>query len=184
VDRRPFVLILVLTTALVAACSGTGTTPAPATPTPATGAAAAVQLAQTLPAQVGSVALDRQPLTAAQIADLADYKDIVGGLANLGKQPEDLVAATATDPTGASDLRIMAFQIVGVGQGVLSQFTFAWQNSLSGATVTQTNIGRPVTMVSQQGMAPIYYYGTADKVYMVQTADQALAQQALTALPS
>jgi hypothetical protein len=184
VNRRPLASIVVLATVILAACSSAGSTPTPPTPTPATGAAAAVQLAQTLPAQVGSVTLDRQPLTAAQIADLADYKDIVGGLANLGKQPDDLVAATATDPTGASDLRIMAFQIVGVGQGVLTQFTFAWQNSLTGATVTQTNIGRPVTMVSQQGTAPIYYYGTADKIYMVQTADQALAQQALTALPS
>jgi hypothetical protein len=52
-------------------------------------------------------------------------------------------------------------------------------------TVEQVNVGQPATKVTpSDGSAPVYYFLHADDtLYFVRTDDEALAEQALAALP-
>ncbi len=191
--RRSLTLVLAagLVAAVAAACGSSASPGASSSPasspaasgTAATGAAAAAKLAASLPTTVNGVKLQATAMTGTQLAGQPGFAELVQGLNNLFKTPDDLVAAKATDPTGASDLQIMALQLVGEDAGRLGLWMSNWTASLTGANVTQTNLGKPVTMVTQPGKAPIYYYVKGDTVYMVQTADKAMAQAALTALP-
>ena len=180
-DRRPHTLALTfsLIALLVAACGPSATL----APTPTNGQAAAEQLQATLPTSVDGVVLETEALSAGQLAGTSGYEELVARLNNDFKTPEDLVGANAIDPTGASDLRILAIRIIGEDAGRLQAVMLEWTNLLDGATVEQTNVGRPVTKVTRSGQPTTYYYVSGDTIYLVSTADEALASAALTALP-
>jgi len=163
-------------------------TPAP-TPTPTEGPEAhtAPDLEAVLPATVLGIPLHRtSPDISAQLA--ADPR-AANGLALLrliGKGASDVRYAQATDETQPPRLAIAAFQIRGVnarlfGPAIVNTIVSAGQGSQSSSV---TLAGRPVTKVTSAGGGPdAYVYLHDDIAYAIQTADEGLAAQALSALP-
>jgi hypothetical protein len=105
----------------------------------------------------------------------------------MGASTDDLHAAQAYDETGAIDLYMLAFGVQGVPGSKLAPVILDTWLSATGAgvtTKTETIGGKEVTTVDygDQGNKA-YVYTTANGVVIVQTADAALAAQAIAAIP-
>lgn len=178
--RRPWAPALVAAIGLlVAACGPAATTP----PAALTGAAAAARLERALPPSVRGIQLETQDLTARQLAGTTGFEELVTRLAAVALTPDDLVGAIAIDPTGASDLRVVAIRLIGEEASGLRSMVLAWARALDAATVASTTLGRPVTAVRRPGHPTVAYFVSDDTVFLVSATDVTLMQAALEALP-
>lgn len=178
---RAIALIAMLATLAVAACSSSSATPIP---TQTTGGDAAARLAATIPTTVGDVTLTVRSASLDELADvIPSYDTLTQYLNNAFVNPEQLLVAIGADATQASDLQIAGLRIVGATGGAMTLAMQSWASEAG--TVEQVNLGQPATKVTpSDGSAPLYYFLHADDtLYYVRTADEALAEQALTALP-
>ena len=164
---------------LVAACGPA----APTAPAVLTGTAAAARLEGALPPSVEGIQLETQDVTARQLPGTTGFEELVARLARVARTPDDLVGATAIDPTGASDLRIVAIRLIGEDAGGLRSIVLAWAHSLDGATVGPATLGRPVTAVRRPDQPTVAYFVDGDPAFLVSASDAALARAALDALP-
>lgn len=179
VRRRWAAAIIAAIGLLVAACGPAATTP----PAALTGSAAAARLEHALPPSVQGIQLETQDLTARQLAGTTGFEELVTRLAAVARTPDDLVGAIAMDPTGASDLRIVAIRLIGEDASGLRSMVFAWAQALDGATVGSATLGRPVTAVRRAGQPTVAYFVSGDTVYLVSASETTLIQAALEALP-
>jgi hypothetical protein len=178
--RRAVALLATITAFVLAAC-GSAASP---TPTPTTGSAAAEQLAATIPTTVGDLTLTVRQASLDDLADvLPSYGELIQALNNAFVNPDQVLVAIAADPTRPDDLQIAALRIVGATGGAMTLAMQAW--GTDAGTVEQVNVGQPATKVTpSDGSAPVYYFLHADDtLYFVRTDDEALAEQALAALP-
>ena len=189
---------------LLMACSGgatsapSGSAAASAGPSASTGGQdpAAAALAATIPTQVGDVPLTVESGTLPDLKDdLPNYAQLVQRLANAFIQPDDVVAAVGKPTAGGDDPTVGALEIQGAppgGLGLLGMMD-AWISSIPGATSENTNVGKPCVKVTfSDGSLPLYYYlydsdrsdlEESDTLYFVRTADETLAEDALSQLP-
>jgi hypothetical protein len=188
VARAAAALFIALPLAL-AACGGSST--------PAPSPAAAQALAKTIPTTVGDVTLT---VVSGDLTDLADdvpnYDQLVERVRNADLEPADVLAAVGKPASGGTDPTVSGLEVQDAppgGLGLLGMMQ-AWTSSIDGATTTGMNLGgKPVTQVTfSDGTPPLYYYlfdtnkadqESSDTMYYVRTADQTMAEDALSQLP-
>jgi hypothetical protein len=199
---RPSALALLVIPALLLFGCGSSATPAassgassPASPG-GSGGSGGEELAATIPTEVGDVALTvtSGDLTALQ-NDIVGYAELVQRLQNADIEPSDVRAALGRPTAGGDDPTVGGLEVVGAPPGGLGLLGLmqAWTSSIPGATVENTNLGKPVTVVTfEDGSLPLYYYlydrnladlEQSDTLYFVRSADPALVQDALVQLP-
>jgi hypothetical protein len=104
----------------------------------------------------------------------------------VGKGPQDIHFAQAVDAADPTSLAILAFQVSGLDARM---FGGAVANVLITAmpgaqTSTVTLGGRTITKATPPAGSPsVYLYEKGDTAYAIQTADEALATEALSKLP-
>lgn len=184
--------ILVALVMLVAACGG-GATPSPAastTPAPSTGGNTAMDaLAKTIPTEVGGITLTVGSGDLSYLGGkLPGYDQLVARLSNAGLVATDVIVALGQPADGGTDPTVGGLSVLQGTPGGLGLLGImeAWTSEIPGATTENTNVGgKPVVKVSfADGSAPLYYYlFTGSTMYWVRTADEALAQDALSQLP-
>lgn len=188
---RTGVPVLLALTLLVAACGGSST-PSPAasiTPAPSTGSDPAMEaLARTIPTEVGDVTLTVGSGDLSFLGGkLPGYDQLVARLGNAGVNATDVIVALGQPASGGSDPTVAGLSVLQAPPGGLGLLGLmqAWTSEIPGATTENTNLGKPVVKVSfDDGSAPLYYYLFGDStMYWVRTADEALAEDALSQLP-
>jgi len=196
---RSAAAVLVMLSLVLAAC-GSDATPSPdasATPAQSGGdSVAAEALARTIPTQVGDVALAPVSGTLADLrGDLPSYDELVLRLQNASVEPSGVIGAVGRPTDGGTDPTVGAILVVDAPPGGLGLLGLmqAWTASIPGATAENTNVGQPVVKVTfEDGSPTLYYYAfdtnlgdeeESDTLYFVRTADEALAEAALTQLP-
>ena len=149
---------------------------------------AAPELEAAIPDTIGDIALGTDSLTGADVlGDDPGARAITAALRADGHTPEDLLVAYASDEAGTSDLSITALAVEGMTEKAMRKLALeAWLPSSSAGVTTQpaTVGGRDVTRVDYGDGGPIDYVLANDgAVFIVSTADDALAAEALKALP-
>ncbi len=149
---------------------------------------AAPELEAAIPATIGDVALQTDSVTGVDVlGDDPGARAITAALRADGHTPADLLVAYASDETGASDLSITALAVDGMGEKALRKLVLeAWlPSTTAGVTTAPVTVGgRAVTKVDYGDQGPLDYVLSNDgKVFIVSTADAALAAEALKALP-
>ena len=149
---------------------------------------AAPELEAAIPAAVGDVQLQTDSLTGDEVlGEDPGARAITAALRADGHTPADLLVAYASDETGTSDLSITGLAVEGMGEKAMRKLALeAWLPSTSAGVTTQAvTVGdRDVTRVDYGDGGPIDYVLASDgTVFIVSTADQALAAEALKALP-
>jgi hypothetical protein len=184
---------LAIVAALALAACGTAATLAPSTSAGPSATEPGGIIASTIPTQVGDVTLTVRSGSLADLeGEIPDYDLLVAGLNNLNLLPEQVRVAVGRGASGETPLTVAGLAVVDAtpgGLGLLGMMQ-AWTSGLEDATVEQTVVGKPVTKVSfDDGSAPLYYYMydsplfDDNVLYLVRTADEALATEAINALP-
>lgn len=188
---RAVVPALIATALLLAACGGAAT-PSPAastTPAPSTGSDPAMEaLAATIPTEVGGIALTVGSGDLSFLSGkLPGYDQLVARLTNASVDPTDVIVALGRPTDGSTDPTVAGLSVRQAPPGGLGLLALmqAWTSEIPGATTENTNVGKPVVKVSfSDGSAPLYYYLFGDStMYWVRTADETLAEDALSQLP-
>jgi hypothetical protein len=112
-------------------------------------------------------------------------QELVDLLAALDRGPGDLTLASASDPSGGTDLNITAFKVRDVPvQTFLDKYLPLLRSSAAGATVSQaTRAGKSVWSVTGQlGRPPQVLLVSGDVLYVVSSTNDSLVDAALTAL--
>jgi hypothetical protein len=149
---------------------------------------AAPELVALLPTSVGGTTLTRDSATGADVlGGDAVSRALSAALRGMGASTDDLHAAQAYDETGAIDLYMIAFGVPGVpGSKLAPVILDTWLSATGAGVTTKTEAigGKEVTTVDygDQG-SKAYVHTTANGVVVVQTADAALAAQAIAAIP-
>jgi hypothetical protein len=202
VDRRTVgalaILVVIAIAAIVALSVGLGGAPSgSATPSSDTsaGASAAVPsgtpasavLQSMIPQTVNGTTLTVRSITdAVNIANDPPGRAIDAAVLSLGKQPTDLEIGYGDDASGTVDLTIIGFRISGISPDKLRPIVLqTWlANQAPGVTTTQVNLsGTPATQVSYgDSGADEYLFVFRDSVFVVETADSVLANQAVVAI--
>jgi hypothetical protein len=148
---------------------------------------ASAVLESLIPQTVNGTALTVRSITdAINIANDPPGRAIDAAVLSLGKQPTDLEIGYAYDASGTVDLTIIGFRISGISPEVVRPIVLqTWlANQAPGVTTTQVNLsGTPVTQVSYGDKgADEYLFVFHDSVFVVETADSALATQAVVAI--
>ena len=121
------------------------------------------------------------------LGDDPGARAVTAALRTEGYTPSDLLVAYASDESGASDLSITALAVDGMGAKAMRKLALeAWLPSTgSGVTTESATVGgRAVTRVDYGDSGPLDYVLAGDgSVFIVSTADAALAAEALKALP-
>ena len=149
---------------------------------------AAPELEAAIPATIGDVQLQTDSVTGVDVlGDDPGARAITAALRADGHTPADLLVAYASDETGASDLSITALAVDGMGEKALRKLVLeAWlPSTTAGVTTAPATVGgRDVTKVDYGDDGPLDYVLSNDgRVFIVTTADAALAAEALKALP-
>ncbi|HET7030771.1 MAG TPA: hypothetical protein VFI34_09690 [Candidatus Limnocylindrales bacterium] len=104
----------------------------------------------------------------------------------LGKTLDDLQVARTFDESGTSDISIIAFRLPGAdGTKLRAAILETWLSSTAQGVTTKgvTLGGKAVTKIDYgDGSAFEYVYGKDDVVIDIETADEAIATEVLTAL--
>jgi hypothetical protein len=166
--------------------SGDGTLPGASDGGPESPAAPALEGA--LPTQVGAVKLIADSAVGSTIlGDDQGSRAILAALRKAGKEADALQIAQAYDETGASDLSILGVMVDGMPVAAVQDLVVSSWLSASGAGITQSTVtldGNPWTRVDYgDGGGMDYVRTVGDIVYVITTADTALAEQAAAALP-
>jgi len=148
---------------------------------------ASAVLESLIPQTVNGTALTVRSITdAINIANDPPGRAIDAAVLSLGKQATDLEIGYGYDASGTVDLTIIGFRISGISPEVLRPIVLrTWlANEGPGVTTTQVNLaGNPVTQVSYgDSGADEYLFVFKDSVFVVESADAALATQAVGAI--
>jgi len=192
-----------LTVVLVACSSGSGaSTPTPSptpTPVPTPSAAAsgalpsfnlpsnAKELEALLPDTLGGAKLTKASMKGSDFVNSSSSNpELKAWLDSLGKSLDDVSAAFGFVASGTSGSFIFAFRVQGVDHSkLMDEFIKTSNTSGTAMTFTSANVGgknvQKATDTSQN--ATIYLYGTADLLFLVETNDPAIAQEAISHLP-
>lgn len=165
-----------------------GESPAASDDTGAAASPAAPELEKLLPAKVGSVdLLVESQLGSTVLQDDQGSRAILAALRAAGKTADDLRFADAYDPNDTSDLTILAVTVNGMDVAKVRQLIMDTWLAASGAGVTKTDVtlgGKAYTKVDLGDQGRVDYVRTADNVvFVITTADEALAGQAAALLP-
>lgn len=199
--RRSVAAALGLTATLaIAACGGSSASPAsssaPSIALPSGGGAvgsdnagfgSSKALEATLPTTVGGVTLTTGSINVLQLYTTgntaANTLTLFG--AGLGVTPNQAAVAGAADPDGK--IQIVAAQFVGqTSAAIQAEFgTLAKQTDPKVVLASTTIGGKPVTTATfpNDHDGPTYSYVTGDTIYILQSADPALIEDALKQLP-
>jgi hypothetical protein len=140
-----------------------------------------------IPAQVNGTTLTTQSGTdATSLSNDPNGRALNAAVLSIGKQPSDLEIAVSYDASSSVDLSIIGFRIAGVNPTALRPLVLAtWlTTSAPGVTSTDVNLsGTPAIQVSygDEG-ADEYLFVYKDAVFVVETADQSLATDAVVAI--
>ena len=167
-----------------AAASGAAvasTAPA-ASPSPA-----APVLEAEMPRAVNGTALTTESaLNATSLGSGSNSRALSAAVTSLGKKPADLEIADAFDPSGALALSILGFRLPGIDPAKLRPVVLDAWLSVKSSGVTSTSVslsGTPSTKVSYGDGGPDQYvFVFRDSVFVIVTADQALATSAVAAM--
>lgn len=193
--RRLVAAGVAIVVALAAAsCGGssasTGPTSAPSVALPSNGGgdfATSKQLEATLPTTVGGVALTTGSLNVLQLYTTGNTAANILTLfvTGLGVSPAQVGVAGAADSGGK--IQIIAAQFNGVtSTAIQAQVEAVAKKVDPGVTLANTTIGgKPVTTATYPGShtGPVVAYVTGDTLYLIQSSDPALVEDALTQLP-
>lgn len=142
-------------------------------------------LEELLPDEVGGTELVKFSIAGADA--FGGGEEFQGLLDRLGASADDVSAASAGDAAGALDVQIAAFRIAGADTDDLEQeFVRLVEESEAGAVeLEERNIeGKDVwTGVDEEQGMGVYFYAAGDVVFLVQTNDEQLAEEAISQLP-
>ncbi len=180
--------------ATVAGCGGSSaSTGAPALPSVAapsgdnSGFATSKQLEATLPTSVGGVTLTTGSLNVLQLYSsgnqTANFLTLM--VTGLGVSPAQVGAAAAADPGGK--IQIVAGQFNGVASSAIQAQVEAVAKQVDpNVTLASSTVGgKQVTTATFPGShtGPVVAYITGDTLYLVQSSDPALTEDAVKQLP-
>lgn len=150
-------------------------------------AAAAPDLEALLPTQVNDITLTVDSAIGSDFLVDDSARAIVAELRSLGKEPSDLRFAQAYDDSQTADLGIQAIAVDGLPQAKLRTLVQDFWLSASGSGVTEKSLewsGRKVTRLDYgDGGSKYYLVPEGDTLIVVTTADEALAEATVKALP-
>jgi hypothetical protein len=151
------------------------------------GTPASAVLEGLLPTTVNGTTLTvKSSVDANALANDPSARAIDAAVLSLGKQPSDLEIGVAFDASGTVDLTIIGFRISGMSPDKLRPIILqTWlANQAAGVTTTQVNLsGTPATQVSYGDTgADEYLLVYRDAVFVVETADSSLANDAVVAI--
>ena len=135
-----------------------------------------------MPDTVGGVTLTKLSFAGDELSAFPGSQGFLDLMTELGATPDNAALATGTAPENA--VAILAFRVTGVEGSRLLQ-AFAAQGQSQGGTVGQATVGgKQVTTFTAAGTTtPQYFYSSGDVLFIVVGSDQALQEQAVTALP-
>ncbi len=168
------------------ASSGSGEPPSGEAEASLSPAAPALEAA--IPDTVGDITLAKDSATGADVlGDDPGARAVAAALRAAGHEPSDLLVVYARDEAGTGDLAITGLAVDGMGPKALNDLALSSWLPSGGAGVTKSTAsvgGRDVTTVDYGDGGPIdYVLSTPDGVFIVTTADEDLAAEALPALP-
>jgi hypothetical protein len=136
-----------------------------------------------IPETIGDITMTVTPIDPETYITLNPGRGLTAVLEALGKTPADLEIATATGGTETTTLFIDAVKVNGVDGAALKTAMTAALEALPGAAgTTETIAGKEVfTTTGAQGTTAVYVAG--DTVYFITSADPALIEETLSALP-
>jgi hypothetical protein len=146
------------------------------------------ELVAALPTAVGDITLVADSATGTDIlGEDQGSRAILAALRTDGLEADALRVAQAYDELGDSDLSILALSVVGMDIGKVENLVFDSWLAASGAGVSRT----PVTLNGEtwtrldygDDLAKDWVRAADDRVYVITTADEALAEQAAAAIP-
>jgi hypothetical protein len=149
---------------------------------------AAPELQAALPTAVGDITLVADSATGSSIlGEDQGSRAILAALRAEGLDADALQVAQAYDETGESDLSVLVLKVAGMDLGKVEDLVFDSWLAASGAGVTRT----PVTLDSDSwtlldygdDLAKDWVRAADGQVYVITTADEALAAQAAAAIP-
>jgi hypothetical protein len=149
---------------------------------------AAPDLVATLPTKVGDITLVADSATGSSIlGEDQGSRAILAALRAEGLDPEALQVAQAYDEQGMSDLAVLAVKVAGMDLAKVEDLVLDSWLAASGAGVART----PVKLGSDEwivldygdGLAKDWVRAADGQVYVITTADEALAEQAAAAIP-
>jgi hypothetical protein len=195
--RRVGLALVAALAVLVTACGGSSTpTTAPSSTGPGISTvpggnggdfAQSAKLEATLPDSVGGVALQKGSLNVLQFYTGGNSAANILTLfiAGLGVTPAQVGVAAAVDPDGK--IQILAAEFTGVtSEAIQAQVETVAKGIDPNVTLANTTIGgKPVTTATYPNSktGPAIAYVTGDTLYLVQSSDPALAEDALKQLP-
>jgi len=195
-----------LLTVALAACSSSGgaSTPTPSptptavpTPSPGTSASGALpsfnlpsnakELEALLPDTLGGAKVTKASMKGSDFVNSSSSNaELKAWLDSVGKSLNDVSAAFGFVASGTSGSAVFAFRVQGVDNSkLIDEFKKTSDTSGTAMTWTSANVGgknvQQATDTSQN--VKIYLYGSADLMFIVETNDPAIAQEALSHLP-
>jgi hypothetical protein len=140
-----------------------------------------------IPATVDDVSLTVQSaVDATNLSSGPDGRALNAAMVHLGKQASDLEIAIAYDETGSLDIQIIGFRANGVTATAMRDVVLSAWLSATTPGVTSTHLswsGADVTKYSYGDQGPDEYVVIAgDSVFVVETSDATVAQEAGTAI--
>lgn len=205
-------LIGLMVVLLVACSSSSGAsptptpTPTPPPPTPSPSVAASTAASQAIPSFVlpsnakeleallpdslGGHTLTKASMKGSDFVNQSTQSpELIAWLNSLGKSLNDISVAYAFDMSGTTPSFIFAFRVAGVDHTTLfnAMQEAAAKSSEAPTDFTQQTIAGKSVQVATTSTSGIsttqYVYGAADVIFLIETSDQATAQEALSHLP-
>jgi hypothetical protein len=141
-----------------------------------------------MPRAVNGVTLTTESaLNATSLGNAPNGRALGAAVTNLGKKPGDLEIADAFDQSGSLSLSILGFRLPGIDPATLRSVVLDAWLSVTSPGITSTSVslsGTPSTKVSYGDGGPDQYVLVhRDSVFIIVTADQALAASAVAAMP-
>jgi hypothetical protein len=155
-------------------------------PAESTGPASPILEAR-MPTQVGDTALTVQSaVDATTLTSGPDGRALNAAVVHLGKQASDLELAYAFDESGATDLTVLGFRVDGIDAAAMRSVVLSAWLAAETPGVTSSSLswsGTSVTKLEYGDDGPDEYVLTVgDSVYVVETGDPAVAQDAAAAI--
>ena len=192
-SRATFAIVSFVLIAAATACSGlslpgqssgTGSSGAPGTAGPQISIGSAKDLEALLPNELCGQPADKQSAAGSGAlpgpsGSVDPFGGIVGALGGTGS-----VGAAVVQPKDASTCKVSAgaFQISGIGQGMLNTLLSVMAAGSGGDATSATIGGKAVVKVSDPE-APLYVYAKGDIVFIVEAPTDDLAATVLSVLP-
>jgi hypothetical protein len=140
-----------------------------------------------LPAAINGVTLTvESALDATSLSSAPDARALNAAVVHLGKAASDLEIAIAYDETGSLDLTILGFRVDGIGASDMRAAVLSAWLAAGTPGVTTSSLEWPGTTVTRISYgddgADEYVITVNDSVFVLETADAAVAQSAAAAL--